>query len=244
MVFVQWWKGRSFYIGGPAMLRRLAIEPPANHSRPPIERRHAARRAMYCSHRHVRLPPLPSPMPYATESREAIQRLHEQRIEVVMLTGDAKAVAKAVAADWASTPCSPRCCPKTRRQDQGTQDGGQTRRDGWGRRERCARAADCRRRRSRSGRAPMSPWKLATSFSCAVTQRTCRGSSPSAAPPIGRCSRTSGGPRDTTSFAIPLAAGVLAAKGILLPPAFAAVLMSASTVIVAINAQLLRRAKL
>jgi hypothetical protein len=44
--------------------------------------------------------------------------------------------------------------------------------------------------------------------------------------------------------AIPLAAGVLAARGILLPPAFAAVLMSASTVIVAINAQLLRRAKL
>jgi Cu2+-exporting ATPase len=45
-------------------------------------------------------------------------------------------------------------------------------------------------------------------------------------------------------FAIPLAAGVLAQQGILLPPAFAAVLMSASTVIVAINAQLLRRARL
>jgi Cu2+-exporting ATPase len=45
-------------------------------------------------------------------------------------------------------------------------------------------------------------------------------------------------------FAIPLAAGVLAPQGILLPPAFAAVLMSASTVIVAINAQLLRRARL
>ena len=44
--------------------------------------------------------------------------------------------------------------------------------------------------------------------------------------------------------AIPLAAGVLASRGILLPPAFAAVLMSASTVIVAINAQLLRRARL
>jgi Cu2+-exporting ATPase len=45
-------------------------------------------------------------------------------------------------------------------------------------------------------------------------------------------------------FAIPLAAGVLVSRGILLPPAFAAVLMSASTVIVALNAQLLRRAKL
>jgi Cu2+-exporting ATPase len=43
--------------------------------------------------------------------------------------------------------------------------------------------------------------------------------------------------------AIPLAAGVLAAQGILLSPACAAVLMSANTVIVAINAQLLRRAR-
>jgi Cu2+-exporting ATPase len=44
--------------------------------------------------------------------------------------------------------------------------------------------------------------------------------------------------------AIPLAAGVLAAQGIILSPAIGAVLMSASTVIVAINAQLLRRARL
>ncbi|MDE3004367.1 MAG: heavy metal translocating P-type ATPase, partial [Gemmatimonadota bacterium] len=42
-------------------------------------------------------------------------------------------------------------------------------------------------------------------------------------------------------FAIPLAAGVFARWGLLLAPAFAAVLMSASTVIVALNAQLLRR---
>jgi Cu2+-exporting ATPase len=41
--------------------------------------------------------------------------------------------------------------------------------------------------------------------------------------------------------AIPLAGGVLAGQGILLHPAMAAILMSASTVIVAINAQLLRR---
>ena len=45
-------------------------------------------------------------------------------------------------------------------------------------------------------------------------------------------------------FALPLAAGVLAPIGILLSPAVGAVLMSASTVIVAINAQLLRRADL
>ncbi len=44
--------------------------------------------------------------------------------------------------------------------------------------------------------------------------------------------------------AIPLAAGVLAVKGIILEPAVAAALMSVSTVIVAFNAVLLRRQKL
>jgi P-type Cu2+ transporter len=45
-------------------------------------------------------------------------------------------------------------------------------------------------------------------------------------------------------FAIPLAAGALATWGVLLTPALGALLMSASTVIVALNAQLLRRVEL
>ena len=42
-------------------------------------------------------------------------------------------------------------------------------------------------------------------------------------------------------IAIPLAAGVLAPVGIVLAPAVGAILMSISTIVVAINAQLLRR---
>jgi P-type Cu2+ transporter len=42
-------------------------------------------------------------------------------------------------------------------------------------------------------------------------------------------------------LAIPLAAGVLAPLGIILPPAVGAILMSVSTIVVALNAQLLRR---
>ncbi|MEX0877717.1 MAG: heavy metal translocating P-type ATPase [Candidatus Spechtbacterales bacterium] len=45
-------------------------------------------------------------------------------------------------------------------------------------------------------------------------------------------------------LAIPLAAGVLASKGILLQPAVAAIFMSASTVIVATNAMLLKKSKI
>jgi P-type Cu2+ transporter len=45
-------------------------------------------------------------------------------------------------------------------------------------------------------------------------------------------------------IAVPLAAGILAPWGILLSPALGAAFMSASTVIVAINAQPLRRQRL
>ncbi len=45
-------------------------------------------------------------------------------------------------------------------------------------------------------------------------------------------------------FAVPLAAGVLAPIGFVLPPAVGAILMSASTIVVALNAQLLRRVNL
>jgi Cu2+-exporting ATPase len=45
-------------------------------------------------------------------------------------------------------------------------------------------------------------------------------------------------------LAIPLAAGVLAPIGFVLPPAVGAALMSLSTIVVALNAQLLRRVDL
>ncbi|MCU1549064.1 MAG: copper-translocating P-type ATPase [Arthrobacter sp.] len=45
-------------------------------------------------------------------------------------------------------------------------------------------------------------------------------------------------------ISVPLAAGVLASAGITLSPAAGAVLMSVSTIVVALNAQLLRRLKL
>ena len=46
------------------------------------------------------------------------------------------------------------------------------------------------------------------------------------------------------ALAIPLAAGVLAWAGVTLAPAVGAILMSLSTIVVALNAQLLRRLRL
>ncbi len=45
-------------------------------------------------------------------------------------------------------------------------------------------------------------------------------------------------------IALPLAAGILISKGIVLQPALAAIFMTLSTIIVAINAMLLRKIKL
>jgi Cu2+-exporting ATPase len=46
------------------------------------------------------------------------------------------------------------------------------------------------------------------------------------------------------AVAVPVAAGVLAWAGVSLSPAVGAILMSASTIVVALNAQLLRRVDL
>ena len=48
-------------------------------------------------------------------------------------------------------------------------------------------------------------------------------------------------PVDSRRFAVPLAAGVLAPFGFVLPMSVGAILMSLSTIVVALNAQLLRR---
>ncbi len=91
-------EGKEFYMGGPAMLERFALTPPATVCE-------AAGRAAARGQASIYLLTRKAAVAFTIadavrpESREAIQRLHEQRIEVVMLTGDAKAVAKAVAAD-------------------------------------------------------------------------------------------------------------------------------------------------
>ena len=66
--------------------------------------------------------------------------------------------------------------------------------------------------------------------------RACRG------PHCARCTRTSGGRSATTSIAFPLAAGVF--YPFLLSPEIAALAMSGSSALVAINALMLKRTKL
>jgi Cu2+-exporting ATPase len=178
------------------------------------------------------------------ESREAIQRLHAQGIQVVMLTGDATAVARAVAADLGIDTVFAEVLPG----------------------EKVDKIMELKAQGKRVAMVGDgvndAPALLTADVAIAI------GAGTDVAVEAGDVVLVRSDPRDVPRIialsrasyrkmlqnlwwaagynivAIPLAAGVLAAQGILLPPAFAAVLMSASTVIVAINAQLLRRAKL
>jgi P-type Cu2+ transporter len=236
--------GREFYMGGPAMLQRLAVTPVAAV-------REAAERAASRGQSSVYL--LTSTSAVAAfavadavrpESRDAIQRLHEQRIEVVMLTGDAKAVAGTVAAELGIDTVFAEVLPENK-VDKIKELKGQ--------RKRVAMVGDG---------VNDAPALLTSDVAIAI------GAGTDVAVEAGDVVLVRSDPRDVPRiialsrasyrkmiqnlwwaagyniFAIPLAAGVLAGQGVLLPPAFAAVLMSASTVIVAVNAQLLRRARL
>jgi Cu2+-exporting ATPase len=178
------------------------------------------------------------------ESQEAVQRLHAQRIEVVMLTGDATPVAEAVAADLGIDKVFAEVLPqdKVEKIKDLKAAGNQVAMVGDGVND--------------------APALLTADVAIAI------GAGTDVAVEAGDVVLVRSDPRDVPRiialsrasyrkmvqnlwwaagyniFAIPLAAGALAQRGILLPPAFAAILMSASTVIVAINAQLLRRARL
>jgi hypothetical protein len=90
--------------------------------------------------------------------------------------------------------------------------------------------------------APTWPSRRATSCSSGAIPGTCHASSGSVGRATGKMVQNLWWAAGYNVVAIPLAAGVLAREGILLSPAIGAVLMSLSTIIVAVNAQLLRRA--
>jgi Cu2+-exporting ATPase len=237
-------EGQEFYMGGPAMLRRLGVTPAA-------QVRDAAERAASRGQAAVYL--LTSTKAIAAvavadavrpESRDAIQRLHDQGIEVVMLTGDARAVASAVAVDLGIDTVFAEVLPG---------DKVDKIRELKGHGKRVAMVGDG---------VNDAPALVTADVAIAI------GAGTDVAVEAGDVVLVRSDPRDVPRiialsrasyrkmvqnlwwaagyniFAIPLAAGVLAGQGILLPPAFAAVLMSASTIIVAANAQLLRRARL
>lgn len=178
------------------------------------------------------------------ESREALRTLHERGIEVAMLTGDAKAVAHAVAEELGIDTVFAEVLPedKASKVESLKAEGKKVAMVGDGVNDAPALAtADI-------GIAIGAGTDVAVEAGDIVLVR----SDPRDIPRIVALSRATYRKMIQNLWwaagynivAIPLAAGVLSAWGILLTPALGAVFMSASTIIVALNAQLLKRAEL
>lgn len=177
------------------------------------------------------------------ESVEAVRALHQASIEVVMMTGDAQAVADAVARELGIDRVLAQVLPEEkaahieRLQQQGKRVGMVG--DGVNDAPALVTAA--------VGVAIGAGTDVAVEAGDVVLVR----SDPRDIPRIINLSRATYRKMVQNLWwaagynivAIPLAAGVLAPWGIVLTPAIGAVLMSLSTIIVAINAQLLRHAR-
>ena len=178
------------------------------------------------------------------ESKEAVDRLHRANIEVAMITGDAQPVADAVAKELGIDTVLAQVLPdqKARRVEELKAKGKKVAMVGDGVNDAPALVtADV-------GIAIGAGTDVAVEAGDIVLVR----SDPRDVPRIVALSRASYRKMIQNLWwaagynivAIPLAAGLLASRGIVLSPAFGAVLMSVSTVIVAVNAQLLRRVEL
>jgi Cu2+-exporting ATPase len=236
--------GRVRMVGGPNLLRRLEVTPPAEldaFSRDAAERGQAVVFLVDGDRPVAAFAVADAVRP---ESREAVNRLHEMGIEVAMLTGDARAVAEAVARELGIDTVHAEVLPDRKAEviESLRRGGKRVAMTGDGVNDAPALVtADV-------GIAVGAGTDVAVEAGDIVLVR----SDPRDVPRIVALSRASYRKMLQNLWwaagyniaAIPLAAGVLARWGIVLAPALGALLMSLSTVIVAINAQLLRRVRL
>jgi Cu2+-exporting ATPase len=237
-------EGRKLAGGGPNLLKELGVDPEPS-LRDAAER--AASRGqstIYLVEGNRAIAAFAVADAIRPESPEAIRRLHDEGIEVVMMTGDSEAVARAVAGELGIDQVLSQVLPedKARRIQELQAKGKKVAMVGDGVNDAPAlTVADV-------GVAIGAGTQVAVEAGDVVLVRN----DPRDVPRIVRLSRATYRKMIQNLWwaagynivAIPLAAGVLASRGIILSPAIGAVLMSASTVIVAINAQLLRRARL
>ena len=236
--------GRELYMGGPALLQTLGLAVPEKLKAAVTRAAERGQASIYLADRSSVLAAFALADVVRPESREAVETLHQKKIEVVMMTGDARAVAQAVASELGIDTVFAEIAPeqKASKIEELKRAGKRVAMVGDGVNDAPALVtADV-------GIAIGAGTEVAVEAGDIVLVR----SDPRDVPRIISLSRASYRKMVQNLWwaagynivAIPLAAGVLASRGIILSPAVGAVLMSASTVIVAINAQLLRRARL
>jgi P-type Cu2+ transporter len=234
----------EYRMGGPALLKAESARIPDELQRAADRAAERGQAAIYLLRDGDALAVFAVADAIREESRAAIESLHERGLQVAMLTGDARAVAHAVAEDLGIDTVFAEVLPEDK-------------------------ASKVRELQAQGKKVAMvgdgvndAPALATADIGIAI------GAGTDVAVEAGHIVLVRSDPRDIPRivalsratyrkmvqnlwwaagyniFAIPLAAGVLATWGVLLTPAVGAVLMSASTVIVAINAQFLRRAEL
>jgi Cu2+-exporting ATPase len=236
--------GAEYHIGGPALLKEENAQVPDALRAAAEAASSRGQAAIYLIRDGKALAVLAVADAIREEAREAINALHERGLDVVMLTGDAQAVADAVAKELGIDTVFAQVLPEDK-------------------------ASKVKELQAHGKKVAMvgdgvndAPALATADIGIAI------GAGTDVAVEAGHIVLVRSDPRDIPRIitlsaatyrkmvqnlwwaagynivAIPLAAGVLAARGVLLTPAVGAVLMSASTVVVAINAQLLKRVQL
>jgi Cu2+-exporting ATPase len=237
-------EGRQLMIGGPALLRRLGVELPSELKKAVEDAASRAQTVVTLVEAKKALAVFAVADAIRAESLEAVRRLHDQGIEVIMMTGDSKSVAAAVARELGIDQVFAEVLPEQKASKiEEVKHGG----------KRVAMVGDG---------VNDAPALLTADVGIAI------GAGTDVAVEAGDVVLIRSDPRDVPRVialskatyrkmiqnlwwaagynivALPLAAGALAPQGIVLSPAVGAILMSLSTVIVAVNAQLLRRTRI
>jgi Cu2+-exporting ATPase len=233
--------GTTYAVGGPALLRERGLDEPASLTADADVWRTRGAAALYLVRGDDVVAAFELEDEVRPEARQAVHDLKAMGRRVVMITGDARQVAEAVGADLGIDEVMAEVLPE----------------------DKDAKVAELQRRglkvamvgdgvndapalaRADVGLAIGAGTDVAIESAGVILA----SSDPRAVVSVVRLSQASyrkmlqnlGWAAGYNIVAIPLAAGALAWAGFTLPPAVGALLMSLSTIVVALNAQLLRR---
>jgi Cu2+-exporting ATPase len=237
-------RGARVAVGGPALLRELGVPEPAELAAQTASWRGRGATLLFVVRDGQVLGALALEDAVRPESRQAVTELHRRGKRVVMITGDARQVADAVAAELGVDEVFAEVLPEDK--DQAVADL-------QGRGLKVAMVGDGVNDAPALARADVGiAIGAGTDVAIESAGVVLASDDPRGVLGVLRLSAASyrkmlqnlGWATGYNLVAVPVAAGVLAGAGITLAPAVGAVLMSLSTIVVALNAQLLRRVDL
>jgi Cu2+-exporting ATPase len=236
--------GRRVYVGSPGLLELLKLQPPEDLASFADQAGGRGQTVVYLVQDRQVMAAFALADVTRPESQAAVERLHAMGIEVAMLTGDSRQVAAAVAAELNIDRYFAEVLPedKDKKVSELQREGQRVAMVGDGVNDAPALT------RADVGIAIGSGTDVAVESAGIILVKN----NPLDVVKIIELSRASyrkmiqnlAWATGYNVVALPLAAGVLASYGIVLSPAVGALFMSLSTIIVAINAQLLRRIQL